>query len=610
MQKIKTLKIMELTLNGFRCHKDNIVIPADDMTLISGCNGKGKSSIAHAIAYALYGTDAFGTLDIDRILNENSDTVSVKIKFADETATAHEFGRVRCGDRTELTFDGYKIRQKDIDAMFGDKDTFLSLFNPSYFAEVMGSKARDFLELRLPVIKPEAVLAKMTESERLVLGLGKADLSVPEVTIKNTRSDIRRLDEDNAFIGGQIAELQKSDSEKSARITAIETETERLGKVIKALRDKQFSGIDVAGLNTEKCMLDDKLSGSGESTAADELKALQAALYEVESREYHSKFTEPMSKVEAELNAMAVSYNGLQGRLNSMQIGDKCPTCLTQITAENVGGIKAELQSQIESLMADGRAQRLKLNELKELDSKAKAVFYEFAQADIAKVKGWITEFQSRNPDNKSELYRRLNEIDDVLKRGNLSEAEHAELTRSDVALSRLVTEHNALQNTDYAKRIANLQSKQSENESRKVTADELISALQEYVAKRSELALAGLKTTDVSIKLFEVVRTTGEVKPCFKFLYGGREYPTLSLSEKIKAGLEITAMLRELIGVDFPVFIDNSESIGDYNTALLPTQTLFMRFVKGAEFGVKTRSISTMPKITEVKTQQSEEAA
>ena len=608
MQKFKTLKITEITLNGFRCHKDNIVISADDMTLISGFNGKGKSSIAHAIAYAFYGVDAFGALDIDRILNENSDTVSVRIRFVGDNATAHEFSRVRCGDKTELTFDGYKIRQKDVETMLGDKETFLSLFNPTYFTEVMGSKARDFLELRLPVIKPEAVLAKMTDSERFILG--KSDLGVPEVAIKKARETIRRLDEENTFIGGQIAELLKSESEKKAQSETLSSETKRLDNVVKSLRKRQFTKIDVDGLSIEKCMLDDKLSNADSSEAVQELKSLEAALFEVESREYQSIYTNPIVEINAKIQAMGMNHGGLKQRLESIKVGDRCPSCLVEITAANIDGIKAELQSEINSLREKGRNENLKLSELKDLDEKARATFNEFVQADIAKVKQQIAEHQQQHPDSKSKFYNRLREIDEVLKYGNLSEDEYTELVRSENDYDRLMREYHTLQNTDYPKRIADLQSNLSVNEIQKVLSDELITALQQYTAKRSEMALAGLKTTDVSIKLYDIVRTTGELKPCFKFLYCGREYSTLSLSEKIKAGLEITAMLRELVGLDYPVFIDNSESIGDYNTALLPTQTLFMRFVKSSEFGVKTRSIFTAPKITEVQNRQSEEAA
>jgi hypothetical protein len=64
--------------------------------------------------------------------------------------------------------------------------------------------------------------------------------------------------------------------------------------------------------------------------------------------------------------------------------------------------------------------------------------------------------------------------------------------------------------------------------------------------------------------------------------------------------------MLRDLVGCNYPIFIDDSESIGDFDNTLLPTQSLFMRFVKGAKFAVRTQQI---PKIKEVQTQLREAA-
>lgn len=46
------------------------------------------------------------------------------------------------GDKTLLLLDSYTIRQTDIDRMFCDKDTFLSMFNPTYLTERLAEKGR------------------------------------------------------------------------------------------------------------------------------------------------------------------------------------------------------------------------------------------------------------------------------------------------------------------------------------------------------------------------------------------------------------------------------------------------------------------------------------
>ena len=50
----------------------------------------------------------------------------------------------------------------------------------------------------------------------------------------------------------------------------------------------------------------------------------------------------------------------------------------------------------------------------------------------------------------------------------------------------------------------------------------ELLSALAFYISKRVELNFSKLKMNRVSITLYDVVKSTGEVKDVFRFVYGG----------------------------------------------------------------------------------------
>lgn len=118
-----------------------------------------------------------------------------------------------------------------------------------------------------------------------------------------------------------------------------------------------------------------------------------------------------------------------------------------------------------------------------------------------------------------------------------------------------------------------------------------IIDALSEFICKRTEIAVADLQMPNVKIKLFDVIRSTGEVVGTFKFTYKDRDYTTLSLSEKMLAGIEITAMLRKITGLDYPVCVDNTESIAAFNPVSMPSQTLLLRFIKGQPLTVQFRN-------------------
>ena len=89
-----------------------------------------------------------------------------------------------------------------------------------------------------------------------------------------------------------------------------------------------------------------------------------------------------------------------------------------------------------------------------------------------------------------------------------------------------------------------------------------LISHAVNYLGKKNELLFAPLNMNRVSISLSEVKKTTGEVKDTFKFAYNGKDYAKLSLSEKLRAGLEIAELVKRLSGRRYPTFLDNGECI------------------------------------------------
>ena len=82
-----------------------------------------------------------------------------------------------------------------------------------------------------------------------------------------------------------------------------------------------------------------------------------------------------------------------------------------------------------------------------------------------------------------------------------------------------------------------------------------------------------------------------GEVENVFRFTYKQRDYRTLSLSEKILAGIEVAAMMRRITGIDCPICIDNTESIGAFNAVPMPSQTLLLRFTKGRPLTVQAKN-------------------
>ena len=142
MEKIKGFHISSMTVSGFKCYEEPTEITFGNPTIVTGGNGRGKSSLADAIAFAVTGLPFFGERGIDRLHNETNPGLQITMRFTDDTGKAHELTRSRQKDRMSITYDGYAIRQTDLNEMFGERDVFLSIFNPLYFIEELGEDGK------------------------------------------------------------------------------------------------------------------------------------------------------------------------------------------------------------------------------------------------------------------------------------------------------------------------------------------------------------------------------------------------------------------------------------------------------------------------------------
>ncbi|QXE02794.1 ATPase [Terribacillus sp. DMT04] len=114
-----------------------------------------------------------------------------------------------------------------------------------------------------------------------------------------------------------------------------------------------------------------------------------------------------------------------------------------------------------------------------------------------------------------------------------------------------------------------------------------IIDAVKAYYAKEAELQAAKVDDLldNLSIKLFETLKN-GEIKTTFEIQMDGKDYRKLSLSESIRAGLELRDVLSEQSDVITPVFVDNAESITKFREPL--GQLIVSRVVAGEELNIK----------------------
>ena len=598
MKKIEQFQITSLMLSGFKSYEEPTELVFGNPTVITGGNGRGKSSIADAIAFAVTGCPFFGERGTDRLHNENNPDVAIRMCLVDETGTLHELNRTRRKNRMTITYDGYEIRQLDLADLFGERDVFLSIFNPLYFIEELGEDGKKLLERYLPTIPHETVLSQLSEPVRE--HLKNETILSPEGSLKRCREEIRGLEERITYLRGQkdLAASQGESHEQAEQELTLQADT--LREEIAELEQRQFSGMDVSDMQ-ERLV---ELSGRYEEAARDErtdtsklreqIQTLREKIARREGEQYQSKFTEALAEASARVKDLGVRYQRESAAYKAFHAGMECPACHRSVTEQSLPEVQAALKKVLSELYAAGSEQRAQLIELQEMDKKAADTFAQFKEDDLGKWAAEAAELEQRcaslAEQASAETERLRAEIQTLtadLEYGNLSQSEYdhlgtcrEELRQSEAKIAALQT-MTAAQLPDFDREIA--QANASIAEIKRKMANVIA-----YISKRAELTFSQLKMNRVEISLYDVVKSTGEVKDTFKFQYGGRRYDRLSLSEKIRAGMEVSELMKRLTGRNYPVFVDNMESVDDLANVRPTGQIIMAKCVSGAALQVK----------------------
>lgn len=571
MDKIKNFSILSIKMEGFKRFQEPYEIKMDTLTYISGGNGQGKTTVADAIAYAFCGTPFWGEKSCDRLQNPDCKEMKVEVRFVDERGDIHTISRRRNGGSSTVTMDTLQLRQTDITNIFADKDVFLSVLNPLYFIEKIADDGREFLQKLMPPVSEDEVLDKLSDNTKTLLE--NESLLDPEYYVKKKREELNEIDETCNYLSGQIDLLKTQQREAEAKLDSVLEKGNKIVERKTALEEKQFDGIDIEALKAEQAKIVQSLSD-------DKKSRLLAKEAEIQNRRYSSKFAEKIEKTKAELNVLTEKYQKMLKRIKGIKIGDVCPTCRTVISEGNYKTIIGAMKTDLAAVCEQGKNLKEAFAELVELDKKSREKFEEFKSDDLKKIQNELSEL---NGGDVSEIAM----LDDKIKFGNLTADEYAELDELTKQADAFAKEVELLCETDkIPEKISALEKSITDNKAHKTEIRNLIQAAGEFAAKKAEITLSRLKMNHAAIKLFDVVKTTGEIKNVFRFTYDDKDYRWLSTSEKIKAGLEVSELLQRLTGLVYPTYIDNAECI---TTKLTPVHgQIILAYARNTELSVQ----------------------
>ena len=135
-----------------------------------------------------------------------------------------------------------------------------------------------------------------------------------------------------------------------------------------------------------------------------------------------------------------------------------------------------------------------------------------------------------------------------------------------------------ASMNVDIDERIGKLQDEQKEIGQKVADQEQMLYLLEEFIRfkldKVSDTINKHFKT--VKFKLFDM-QLNGGMKDCCECTVDGVPYSALNSGHRIVAGLDIIRSLSELYDVSVPIFVDNAESLNDFNVPDMDAQLILL---------------------------------
>lgn len=630
---LKMINVKKVIMEGFKVNRDRKEVKITNSSIFVGNNGKGKSTIADAIAWCLTGKLYEGNRNVNgEFLNEDSNKAIVKVIFVDESGVERVVKRNYTeASGVNLWIDGKKASQKKLNKLI-DADTFLLAFNPLNFLGKRTTEARNALMNLIDTssVDEKTVLDNLSPYDKVNLqgiDLTQTEKELKELRKKKTEQETKKtitegyIAKDNEIIEKMVIPQKKNPVNQNLianlenKITGMVNNkpilfkgyTDLLNKKnefekkISEIKTSKFDNSEVLRLEKEKALLEVEFTNTQKAIFTPEnlIKFEMEVKYLEEDSQRLSKDNEILRKKIIEIRS---NY--------AFKVGDTCPMCQQVIDAPAIKNIKKFITKQTEEYMESGVKNKSSIEDLeKKLKSLTKKItliksenkkrekeFNKTKSKKISLIQGKIKTIQIKieTLKKKEEKFEQdklvqIKPIQDKIKDLNLEKTkkdidEYESLIKNErITLEKLKKENVNIVNfnKDVDKMVQQKDKliKEIEDynkEIEKITGEikcivSIINSIANFSQTRIKLIEELIKKhfNKVSFKIEKVIEETAEIKPCFEINYDGKGINTCSLSEQMKAGIEIAEMIKSILDIDYPLFLDNSESILEINTSI-----------------------------------------
>ena len=405
----------------------------------------------------------------------------------------------------------------------------------------------------LDLLRGESMKLKFDMSG--IMQIMDRELSAQRREVENA---LFECNESSINLSALLSSREKTVSDNSDAIAAAETERKKLGEQYNAEKAKTF-GETPCLFDESKWVFDENstvCSLCGQKLPEDKIEQLKT---DFEAKKAKAKAEATTKHTIASNDFKTLKASNLQKIIDA---GFEKKNLIEKLTSDNES-MKEEIKK-IEQDKADILAKKNDLEKkLSEIPTKA-----DYSQNDeYAKLKARhdevLAEIEKLESDGADQI------VDDL-------KAEKADLQIQLDEVNKIIAK--ASMNVEIDERIAQLQAEQKEIGQKVADQEQMLYLLEEFIRfkldKVSESINSHFKT--VNFKLFEM-QLNGGMKDCCECTVNGVPYSTLNSGHRIVAGLDIIRSLSELYGVSVPIFVDNAESLNEFNVPDMDAQLILL---------------------------------
>lgn len=354
----------------------------------------------------------------------------------------------------------------------------------------------------------------------------------------------------------QIIKLESEIVEKKKRIPTLESEKAELGKQYMSEKEKAF--------DESPYLFDEFKWKFDESTTVCSLCGQR--LPEDKIEQLKTDFEEKKAKAKEDA---AERLKTIRESFNNQKVAE----------LNRIASLGTDKKSEIETMKSDIEDAEKKLPELREQETEQMKIKNEC----IKKLSELPEEADLSTNDDYKVLMKKDTDLQSQIDSARANSIDTSELESKKLELEAALEDAKtiiaqAAKNVEIDERIAQLQAEQKEIGQKVADQEQMLYLLESFIRykldKVSDSINSHFKT--VNFKLFEM-QLNGGMKDCCECTVNGVPYSTLNSGHRIVAGLDIIRSLSEMYGVSCPIFVDNAESLNEFNVPDMDTQLILL---------------------------------